>query len=498
MSKIIKTGQDAREALRIGINKVADCVKVTLGPSGKNAVLGRKDITPIITNDGVSIARNIELEDPIEEQGAMIVKEASSLADTTAGDGTTTTTVLLQSLVNTIFDKVRDNGSLLSGGKTDTIKMKKDLDAWCDKVVEELKAGSKKITTDEIYNVAIVSAEYPWIAEIVTEVFKQVGQSGYVTIEEAGKTSYEVFKGLELPVGYHTEYLINTNKRECMLENSKVFVTNNKFEDLIAMQPMLEKMVANNDTSLVIVAPEFSKEALTRFTTTSLNTGFKIVALALPTFDKNDILLDVSTLTGATFVDKSKLISSNAFASEIKMSNLGSIEKIVVSEDKSIFLGGKGDTTARVVELKAKYDESTSEYDKDDLEKRISYLSGGTAVIKIGARSQSEKTYFLLKMEDAVNAVQNALKEGVVKGGGLAYKEIAEKQEPCIFTPVLLAPYNQIQENAGGNLEIADTVVDPLTTVISSLRSACSLAGMVLTTEVVIAHKNDKKDKDED
>lgn len=492
--KLIKTGQDAREALKRGLDKVADCVKVTLGPSGRNAVLGRQGITPLITNDGVSIARNIELEDEFEELGAMIVKEASTLADIKGGDGTTTSTVLLQAIVNDVFSQLRDSGSLVAK-KIDTIKLKKEIDEACELVVEELKKQAKPITKEEIYKVAIVSAEYEWLAKIITEVFTQVGGDGYVTVEEGVKTKYEIFNGLEIPAGFHSEYYINNDNQECVLDNPYILVTNQKIESPAVFAPLIEGLVEQK-RSLVVVAPDFSREVLARLVSTKLQSNLVIIPLKLPTFDKNDILIDLATLSEAKFIDKGTLTKMEEFEAEIKFENLGTIDRAVIGEAKTIFIGGKGNTENRVLEIKKKYDESLSEFDKDTLEKRIAYLSGGVAVIKIGGHSDSEKAYFKLKAEDAVNAVQKALKEGVIRGGGLALKTISEELPKNILTNALTAPYRQIQENSGG-LEIGEDIYDPVAITISSLKSACSLSGMLITTEVAVAPKN-KKDEPED
>lgn len=494
MPKLIKTGQDARESLKRGLDKVADCVKVTLGPSGRNAVLGRQGITPLITNDGVSIARNIELEDEFEELGAMIVKEASTLADIKGGDGTTTTTVLLQAIVAEVFNKMKDNGSLVEK-KIDTIKLKKEIDKACEAVVTALKAKAKPITKKDIYNVAIVSVEYEWLAKIVTEVFEKVGADGYITVEDGVKTGYEVFNGLEIPTGYHSEYYVNNDQRECVIENAHVFVTNQRLESPTSLVGIVSSLLEKEITNVILIAPEFSNEVLKAMVSTKLNGGFTAVALRLPTFDKNDSLLDIATLTNAKFIDKNTYTKFEDFEAEIKFENLGTIEKAVVGESKTVFIGGKGDTKNRVKELRKLHAESLSEFDKDALEKRIAYLSGGIAVIKIGGDSDSEKTYYRLKLEDAVNAVQKALNDGVVRGGGLALKEISEKLPKNILTEALKAPYNQIQENSGG-IEIGEKIFDPVTITISAVESACSLAGMLITTEVAVAHKN-KPEKDE-
>lgn len=491
MSKIILKGQEAREALKKGVDLVADCVKLTLGPSGRNAVLGRRNITPIITNDGVTIAHNIEADNEIEQQGVLIVREAAQLTDINAGDGTTTTTVLLQKITDKLFDLIKDDGSLVKS-KINTIELKKELDKWCDTVCKKLKENSRPITNDDIYNVALVSAEYDWIAKIIADIFIQIGKDGYVTVEEGVKNEYHVFKGMELSAGYPSEYFINNSKRECVIEKPSILVTNQQLE-ISAVIPLVDEMVKNNITEVVIVAPDFTRDLISRLNTTKVKTGVSVVALKLPTLGKDDLLIDLCTLTQAKFIDKNVHSKYETLVSQINLSSCGKAERIVIGDSKTIVIGGEGDVSSRVEEIKKTLASTDSVFDKDNLEKRIAYLSGGLAVIKVSAESEFEKTYFKLKMEDAVNAVQVSLRDGVVKGGGLALKEISETMEENRFNECLLAPYNQIQENCGSKLEIADNIIDPVKITMSALKSACSLAGMLLTTEVAIAYKKEDK-----
>lgn len=495
MSKIIKRGQEARDSLKKGIDLVADCVRVTLGPSGRNAVLGRMSITPIITNDGVTIAHNVESDDPIEQQGVLIVREAAQLADNKAGDGTTTTTVLLKSITDKLFSLIKDDGSLV-GNKTNTIELKKNLDSWCDMVCDELKKSSRQITNDDIYNVALVSAEYDWIAKMITDIFIQIGKDGFVTVEEGIKSEYEVFKGLELNAGYQSEYFINNDKRQCVINKPKILVTNQPLE-VTGILPLVTEMTSSNINELIIVAPDFTRDLINRLNTTKLKAGLSIVAIKLPTLGKDDLLIDLSILTGAKFLDKNVYSKYEDLVKDIKLSNLGIAERVIISDNKTTIIGGDGDTKDRIIEIKKILDKTESVFDKNNLEKRIAFLSGGLAVIKIGAESEFEKTYFRLKAEDAVNAVQVALIDGVVKGGGLALKEISERIPVDIFTDCLISPYDQIQENNGAKLDIADNIIDPVKITISALKSACSLAGMLLTTEIAIAYKNDDKLKEQ-
>lgn len=485
--KIIKTGQDARDALKRGIDLVAKCVSVTLGPSGRNAVLGRQSVTPIITNDGVTIAHSIDVEDEIEQQGVMIVKESAQLTDLNAGDGTTTTTVLLKAITDALFEKIKDDGSLVRT-KIDTIKLKKEVDAACEKVVESLWKMAKPITEKDIYDVAIVSCEYPWMAKLLVEVFSKIGVDGYVIVEEANKTSFKVFNGIEINSGYPSEYFINNDNRECVIENPNIIVTGKEL-GIGELMPLINEMQNKGVDNLIVVAPNFSQDILNRFIATKVKTGISLIAVKQPVFGKNDPLLDIACLVNAVFIDDVNI-------KDISWNMVGNAEKIILNESKTMIIGGSGDTKDRVKMLKDKIDESDSEFDKDELRKRIAFLSGGVAVIKVGAESQFEKTYFKLKIEDAINAVQSALKDGVVKGGGLALKEVSETLPENILTKPILAPYLQIQENSGGNLDIPDTVVDPVKTTVSAIKSACSLAGMLITTEVAVAYKNQKKEDD--
>ncbi len=483
--KLISTGQQAREKLKRGIDLACNAIKITLGPSGRNAVLGRVDIPPIITNDGVSVARNVEAADELENQGVWIVKEACSVASNKAGDGTTTTAVLLQAIVSKLFDMLKDNGSLVSK-KINVMELMRKVDKDCEEIISKL--NPRQINEEEIYNVAKSAGEFDWLASIVSDIYKKVGKDGYVTIKEGFKTSYETYKGIELQASYPSEYFI-TKDRVCELEAPRVLVSNQPL-DANAVAPMVLDAVAKGVKSLVLIAPDFSKDLLNRLITTKLNSGFSAVALKVQTFDKDDLLIDIATLTKAKFLDKNTYTKTEDFIADVKVENLGTIEKAVIGDGSSILIGGEGDCMERVALLKTQMETTESVFDRDNLEKRIAYLSGGIATLTIGGESDFEKGYFKLKAENAVNAVSQALKYGVIKGGGLELKEIGDSLVDNILADCIKQPYNQIQENAGG-LEITDSVIDPVGVTISALKSACSLAGRVLTTEVVIAFKND-------
>ncbi len=489
--KIIKRGQEARNALKRGIDIVCDDVKISAGPSGLNAVIGRVDIPPIITNDGVSIARNSESNDEIENQGCWIVKEALSVASNKVGDGTTTTAILLQAIVKELFEKLDDNGSLVVK-KPDAIKLMKEVDTACEVIVTELKKQSRPITLEEVYNVALSAGEFDWLAKMVSEVFSKIGKDGYVKVEEGVKTSYETFKGIEINSGYPSEYFQNKGDK-CILENPCILVTNQKM-DVTAAVKVIQGVSGKDDIGgVILVAPEYTADLISRLNTTKTKTGFSCVALKVQTYDKNDLLLDIATLTNAKFLDKNLYTKYEDFVADITFDKLGKFQEAEISGNKSIFKGGEGDTTERIEKIKKLREESDSIFDKDEYDRRIAYLSGGMAAVKIGGESDFERTYFKLKADNAFASAQVALRDGVVKGGGLALKDVSDILDENILTMAIRAPYNQIQSNTGG-ITIGDNIIDPVSVTISSLKSACSIAGRVITTEVVIAFKNEDPD----
>lgn len=479
--------------MKRGVDLAANCVKVTLGPYGRNAVLGRHGLTPDITNDGVTIAQNVEAADEIENLGVLAVKEVSMLSDLKGGDGTTTATVLLQAIVEDTFSKLSDDGSLIKK-HLDPLQLKKEIDKACAEVVKKLKKNARPIVSSEVYKVALVAGEYDWIANMVSEIYAKIGKDGYITIEDGVKSEYDVYKGIEIDAGYHSEYFINNDKRQCILDVPRILVTNQKL-NIYSVLPMIESCAQAGITNVIMIAPDFDRDLLNRLNTTKLKApATAFVAVRLPTYDRDDILVDIATLSGAKFLDHKAYSSFDELAREITVNNLGKVDQAIIGDGHSALIGGSGDTTIRVSELKKQLEGTKSIFDRNNLEKRIAFLSGGVAVIKIGAESDTERLYYRRKVEDAMNSAQLALKEGVVKGGGIALKEIAEEHD-MILSSALTKPYEQIQKNAGGEFKIADDVFDPVLVTISSLESACSLAGMLLTTEVVIANKNEDTTK---
>jgi chaperonin GroEL len=490
--KIVKRGQEARDALKRGIDLACDCAKATIGPGGRNAVLGRIDLPPTITNDGVSVIRNIEAEDEIENQGVWIAKEACSVASGKAGDGTTTTAVLLQAIIGKCFDMLKDDGSLVSS-KPNVTELMRQVNKAKEEIVAELEKEAKPVTESQIFDVAKSAGELDWIASIVTEMYSKIGKDGHVTLKEGVRTRYETFKGIELNAGYPSEYFITNDNQEAVIENPRILVTNQAL-DTNCVVDIITKLSEAKSNGLVLIAPDFSRDMISRLNTTKLKAGFSAISVKLPTFGNDDILMDVATLTGAKFLDRNLYTKTEDFIKAITVEALGTSDSAIIGQAKTTIIGGNGDTTERVKVIRQKMAETLSLFDKDALEKRLAYLSGGIATLYIGGASDFEKGYLKLKAENAVASVQRALEKGVVKGGGLALKEIGDRLVDNVLSDCVKEPYNQIQENAGG-IEIGDNVIDAVAVTISSLESACSLASVALTTEVVTAFKNKKDDR---
>ncbi len=487
-------GQEARDKIKIGIDFACNAAKISIGPYGQNATLGRIGLPPINTNDGVSIVRNCELDDELENEGVWIVKEACSFASNKAKDGTTTTAVLLQAIIDNLFNKMKGGGSLTIKPPNGMALMKQ-VDQDCKKVVEKLKEKSRPISMDEIYNVAMVAGEHDWLAKIVSEVYEKIGKDGYVDIKEGNKTKYETFQGIELNAGYHSEYYINNDKGECVLENPYIVVTNNRIDDITLILPILAGIKAREENGLIIIAPDFGKDFLNRLNTAQEKFGETAVAIRLPIIDKDNTFKDIAALTGAKFLDKETYGDYEQFKADFKLENVGRTKTATIGDGRTLLIGGTGDTSARVEELRRRIADTVSIFDRDALEKRLAYLSGGVAIVEIGGDSDFEKTYFKLKAENAFAAAENSIKSGVVKGGGITLKEIGEEMEGSVLSEALKAPFKAIQENAPEPFKVPDNAVDALDTIVSSVQSACSLAGRTIATGFVTSFANDNKNK---
>ena len=522
MAKQIVYKEDARKQLKIGADKLADAIKVTLGPKGRNVVLDKGFGAPTITNDGVSIAKEIELEDKVENLGAEIVKEASEKTNDVAGDGTTTAVILTQAIITEGLKNVAAGANPLAL----RIGIQKGVEA----AVASLKETAKAVTTkEEKAQVATISAEDKEMGELIAGVMEEVGNEGVVTIEES-KTfglQKEIVKGLQFDRGYISPYMItDAEKMEASFEDPYILITDKKISSLQEILPLLEKIAAAGKKELVIIAEDVDGEALATLVVNKLRGAFSTLAIKTPGFGdrRKEMLEDIAIVTGGKVI--SEEVGLKLDKTEIDM--LGQARRIVANKENSTIIEGKGDKgalDARVSQIKQELKSATSDFDKDKLQERLAKLVGGVAVIKVGAATEVEQKARQHKAEDALAATRAAVEEGIVPGGGVALLKTAqaleglkvegdEKTGVNILKRVLEEPIRIIAENAGldgavvaekvkngeGNfgfnahtMEYQDLmengIVDPVKVVRSALQNASSAASMFLTTECVVAEK---------
>ncbi len=521
MAKQFKYGEDAQKALEKGVDTLANTVKVTLGPKGRNVVLDKKFGTPLVTNDGVTIAKEIELSDPFENMGAQIIKEVSTKTNDIAGDGTTTAAVLAQAIIKEGLKNV-------AAGANPMI-LKKGIQIATDKAVEALKAISKPIENKtSIAQVASVSAGDDTIGELISDAMEKVGKDGVITIDE-GKTmttELNVVEGMQFDRGYASPYLVtNTDKMQAELDNPVILVTDKKISNIQEILPVLEE-VLKNGLKLLIIADDIEGEALTTIIVNKLKGVFNCVAVKAPGFgDRRKAMLeDIAILTGATVV-------SSDLGLELKnttLDMLGKAKLVKVDKDNTTIVGGAGNPkniAARVDAIKAQIKETTSDYDREKLQERLAKLAGGVAVIGVGAATEVEMKERKLRIEDALAATRAAVEEGVVPGGGVALLSIIEKLKEAtasldgdvktganVVIKALEAPIRQIALNAGvdGGVVINEIsknknasygydalaneygdmikkgILDPTKVTRSALQNAASVAGTLLTTEALV------------
>ncbi len=532
MAKKILYNEDARKALKRGVDIVADTVKITIGPRGRNVVLDKGYGSPTITNDGVSIARDITLKDKFENMGAEIVKEVASKTNDIAGDGTTTATIIIQSIV--------DEGMRQTTMGVNAMGIKAGIEAASKDVVKALKSIAKPIKTDdEIRQVATISAESAELGEIIADTIKKVGKDGVVTVEESQTTSMEqeIVEGIEFDKGYISAYMItNAERMEAEYKDSAILLTDKKISSIKEILPLLEQLAQAGKRDLVIIAEDVDGEALTTFVVNRLKGAFNVLAIKAPGYGdkKKEMLQDIAVTIGATVVTEDAGLKLDTASLDV----LGKARKVIARKDSTIIVGGKGKKPAieqRVSEIKAQRDASDSKYDKEQLDQRIAKLSGGVAVIRVGAATETEMKYLKLKIEDAVNATKAAIEEGIVPGGGvalvrashevtksLAKKTLSKEQELGyrIVLRALEAPAKQIAINAGkddgsvivdkikngkGNIGydalkdemipdmIAAGIVDPVKVTRLGVENACSAAAILLTTEAAVADEPEEK-----
>lgn len=526
MAKEIYYHEDARKKLKMGVDKLADAVKTTLGPKGRNVILDKGFGSPIITNDGVSIAKEIELEDKLENLGAEIIKDVASKANDVAGDGTTTATVLAQAIISEGIKNVTAGANPLA--------LKKGIEKGTKEVVNYLQKISKKISEKaEIEQVATISAEDKEMGSLIAEVIDEVGKDGVVTVEESQTfgLSKEIVKGLQFDRGYISPYMItNTEKMESEFEDPFVLITEKKISSINEIVPILEKISQTGKKDIVIIAEDVEGEALATLVVNKLRGVLNVLAVKAPGFgdSRKDMLEDIAIVCGGQVISEDlgmKLEDAN-------ISMLGSARKIVSTKDNTTIVEGRGDKRKieeRIAQLKKLTDQSTSEFDKEKLQERIAKLVGGVAVIKVGAASEVEQKARLHKAEDALAATRAAIEEGVVPGGGVALlrasqvldkleSEGDEKTGINILRRALEAPIRQIADNAAadGSVVVQKVkegensfgfnaqlmiyedlmkagIIDPKKVVRVALENASSAAAMLLTTECAVVDIPEEK-----
>ena len=524
MAKIICYGEEARKALEKGVNQLADTVKITLGPKGRNVVLDKKFGAPLITNDGVTIAKEIELEDPFENMGAQLVKEVSTKTNDVAGDGTTTATLLAQAII-------REGLKNLAAGANPMI-MKKGIAKATATAIEAIKANSQKVNgSADIARVGAVSSGDETIGKLISEAMEKVGHDGVITIEESktAETYSEVVEGMQFDRGYITPYMVtDTEKMEANLDDALILITDKKISNIQELLPLLEQVVQSGK-KLLIIAEDVEGDALSTLIVNRLRGTLNVVCVKAPGFGdrRKEMLQDIAILTGG------QVISSDVGLElkEAQLSQLGQARQVKVTKENTTIVNGAGSSEeikARIGQIKSQIEVTTSDYDKEKLQERLAKLAGGVAVIKVGAATEVEMKEKKLRIEDALNATRAAVEEGIVAGGGTAYLnaipaveklmgevEGDEKTGVQIIARALTAPVKQIAANAGIDgsvvLEkikesgktgygfdaynetycdmIPNGIVDPTKVTRSALENAASIASTLLTTEALVADK---------
>ena len=522
MAKDIKYGVEARKALEAGVNKLADTVRVTLGPKGRNVVLDKSFGTPLITNDGVTIAKEVELEDAFENMGAQLVKEVATKTNDVAGDGTTTATVLAQAMIN-------EGMKNLAAGANPII-LRKGMKKATDVAVEAIANMSEPIKgKDQIARVAAISASDDEVGSLVADAMEKVTNEGVITIEESKtmKTELDLVEGMQFDRGYVSAYMCtDMEKMEANLDDPYILITDKKISNIQDILPVLEELVKSGQ-KLLIIAEDVEGEALTTLIVNKLRGTFNVVAVKAPGYGdrRKDMLKDIAVLTGGTVI-------SEELGLELKdatLASLGRAKSVKVQKENTVIVDGQGskaDIEKRVAQIKAQLSETTSEFDKEKLQERLAKLSGGVAVIRVGAATETEMKEAKLRMEDALNATRAAVEEGIIAGGGSAYIHASKEVEKLVATlegdertgakiilKALEAPLFRIVENAGleGSVvvnkvressegvgfdafreEYVDMVkagiLDPAKVTRSALQNANSVASTLLTTESAVAN----------
>jgi len=527
MAKQLKYQDEAARAIKTGVDKLANAVKVTMGPKGRYVVLDKKFGSPTVTNDGVTIAKEIELEDPFENMGAQLVREVASKTNDVAGDGTTTATVLAQAIINEGLRNITAGANAMH--------IKRGIDKAVEAVVADIKKSAKPVKDQEIEQIATISANDKEIGTLIAKAMKEVGKNGVITVEEgkSAQTTVEVVQGMKFDRGYVSPYFVTDPERmETVLEDAAVIVTDKKVSALNEILPFLEKLLQGGNKPFLLIAEEVEGEALATLVVNKLQGRLKCAAVKAPGFGdrRKEMLQDIATLTGAKVISEELGVKFE----KAEATMVGHAKRIIVDKENTTIVDGAGDkkeTEKRIAQLKKQIDETTSDYDKEKLQERLAKLSGGVALIKAGAATETEMKAKKYKVEDAMHATRAGVEEGIVAGGGTALLRAAdalatlkgadtdEQTGINIIRKALEQPIRQIAENAGveGSVVVdkvrankdpnfglnADTVeygdllkqgvVDPAKVVRTALQNAASIAGLLLTTEVLITDIPEKK-----
>ena len=524
MGKIIKFNENARKSLEVGVDTLADAVKITLGPKGRNVVLDRGFGAPMITNDGVTIAKEIELKDPIENLGAQIVKEVATKSNDVAGDGTTTATVLAQALIK--------EGLKMVASGVNPVFIRRGMEAASKKVIEELTKRAKKVeSNEEIAQVGAISAGDVEIGQLIAQAMEKVGESGVITVEEARSldTTLEVVEGMQFDNGYLSPYMVSDSERMVVeMDNPFILITDKKIANMKELLPVLEKTVETG-RPMLIIAEDVEGEALATLVVNKLRGTLNVAAVKAPAFGdrRKAMLQDIAILTGGEVISEEKGIKLE----NTDINLLGQAKKVRITKDNTVIVDGLGvkeEIQARVGQIKNAIAETTSDYDKEKLQERLAKLSGGVAVIKVGAATETEMKERKLRIEDALNATKAAVEEGIVPGGGTILIQIVKDIEDFklsgeeglgveIVKKALSAPLRQIVINAGidagvviekvrnsengigfdaAKEEYVDMVkagiIDPAKVTRSAIQNAISVSSVLLTTEVAVGNEKEE------
>ena len=530
MAKQIISGVIARESIKKGVDLLANAVKITLGPRGRNVVLDKGFGAPVVTNDGVTIAKEIELKDKFENIGAELVKEAASKTNDVAGDGTTTAVVLAQAMI-------AEGINLINSGANPMV-LKRGMDKAVAKVSEILKKNSKPVTKEKIKDVAVISANDEEMGALIAEVIGKVGREGVVTVEEAQTlgVSYELVEGLQFDRGYVSAYMVtDTERMEAGLEKPYILITDKKISSLAEIMPLLEKVVKSGSKNLVIIADEIEGEALATLVVNKLRGVFNVLAVKAPGFGdrRKELLEDIAAVVNGDVISEDKGMKLE----NVELNSLGEAKRVVASKDNTTIVGGggsKSEIEKRIKQIKTQLEKTESEFDREKLQERLAKLSGGVAVIKVGAATETEMKEKKFRIEDAVSATKAAIEEGIVSGGGVALFEAAkeiknlknlagasefgdEAKGVGLVLNALESPMRVIAKNSNKDDNeviqmvskgekgigfnaitgeysdlIKDGIIDPLKVTRTALQNAASIASMLLTSETLVADLPEK------